>query len=132
MLQEAHAGVSDPADSSMYEEGVPAKRPNLSLPTQLRGGAKTQPTYVVFCHCLFSAYSLLYLIIPSICSLIIRQVDMKNRSEVWAAVDARLEELLVQLREHTVTQCVDIVQGLAVIFHLAALCSKHCLNAPQR
>lgn len=61
----------------------------------------------------------------------IRQVDMKNKSEVWVAVDSRLEELLAQLRDHTVTQCVNIVQGLAVIFHLAALCSRH-LNAPQK
>lgn len=67
-LQEAHAVVSDPSDSSVYEEGVPAKRPNLSLPTQLRSGAKTQPMYVVFCYHLFSvAYSLMYLIL--ICSL---------------------------------------------------------------
>lgn len=131
-LQEVHAGVSDPADSSIYEEGVPAKRQNLSLPTQLRSGAKTQPMYTFFCY-LSVAYSLIYLtLIPSICSLIFRPVDMKNRSEVWAAVDSRLEELLVQLRDHTVNQCVNVLQGLAVIFHLAALCSRHCLNAPQR
>uniref|UniRef100_A0A8C2EHU4 Serine/threonine-protein kinase ATR n=1 Tax=Cyprinus carpio TaxID=7962 RepID=A0A8C2EHU4_CYPCA len=63
-VQDMQAGVSDPADPRMYEEEVPAKRPNLSLPTQLRSGEKTQPI---------------------------------------------------------------TVQGLALIFHLAALCSKHYL-----
>lgn len=62
----------------------------------------------------------------------IRQVDMKSSSEVWAAVDSRLGELLAQMRDHTVSQSVSTVQGLTVIFHLAALCSKHCLNGPQR
>ncbi|XP_056112994.1 serine/threonine-protein kinase ATR isoform X2 [Rhinichthys klamathensis goyatoka] len=103
-VQDVQASVSDPADPRMYEEEVPAKRPNLSLPTQLRSEAKTQPM----------------------------QVDMKSSSEVWAAVDSRLGELLTQMRDHTVSQCVSTVQGLTVIFHLAALCSKHCPNGPQR
>uniref|UniRef100_A0A673FQK8 Serine/threonine-protein kinase ATR n=1 Tax=Sinocyclocheilus rhinocerous TaxID=307959 RepID=A0A673FQK8_9TELE len=97
-VQDMQAGVSDLADPSMYEEEVPAKRPNLSLPTQLRSGEKTQ------------------------------QVDMKSRSEVWAAVESRLDELLTQMRDHT----VSTVQGLALIFHLTALCSKHCLSGSQR
>uniref|UniRef100_A0A673FQJ6 Serine/threonine-protein kinase ATR n=1 Tax=Sinocyclocheilus rhinocerous TaxID=307959 RepID=A0A673FQJ6_9TELE len=99
-VQDMQAGVSDLADPSMYEEEVPAKRPNLSLPTQLRSGEKTQPM----------------------------QVDMKSRSEVWAAVESRLDELLTQMRDHT----VSTVQGLALIFHLTALCSKHCLSGSQR
>ncbi|XP_016399857.1 serine/threonine-protein kinase ATR [Sinocyclocheilus rhinocerous] len=98
-VQDMQAGVSDLADPSMYEEEVPAKRPNLSLPTQLRSGEKTQPM----------------------------QVDMKSRSEVWAAVESRLDELLTQMRDHT----VSTVQGLALIFHLTALCSKHCLSGSQ-
>ncbi len=57
---------------------------------------------------------------------------MKSRSEVWAAVDSRLDELLTLMRDHRESQCVSTMQGLAVIFHLAALCSKHCLNGPQR
>lgn len=48
-VQDMQAGVSDPADPSMYEEEVPAKRPNLSLPTQLRSGEKTQPMYAILC-----------------------------------------------------------------------------------
>lgn len=62
----------------------------------------------------------------------IRQVDMKSRSEVWAAIDSRLDELLTQMRDRTASQCVSTMQGLTVIFHLAALCSKHCLNGSQR
>lgn len=46
-VQDVQAGVSDPADPSMFEEEVPAKRPNLSLPTQLRSEAKTQPMYAI-------------------------------------------------------------------------------------
>uniref|UniRef100_A0A8C2HF54 Serine/threonine-protein kinase ATR n=1 Tax=Cyprinus carpio TaxID=7962 RepID=A0A8C2HF54_CYPCA len=92
-VQDMQAGVSDPADPRMYEEEVPAKRPNLSLPTQLRSGEKTQPM----------------------------QVDMKSRSEVWAAVDSRLDELLTQMRDHTVSQRVSTVQGLALIFHLCLI-----------
>lgn len=49
VVQDMQAGVSDPADPSMYEEEVPAKRPNLSLPTQLRSEAKTQPMYAILC-----------------------------------------------------------------------------------
>lgn len=53
-VQDMQASVSDPADPRMYEEEVPAKRPNLSLPTQLRSEAKTQPMYAI----LFSPLSL--------------------------------------------------------------------------
>lgn len=48
-VQDMQAGLSDSADPSMYEEEVPSKRPNLSLPTQLRSGEKTQPMYAILC-----------------------------------------------------------------------------------
>ncbi|TRY93692.1 hypothetical protein DNTS_029400 [Danionella cerebrum] len=54
---------------------------------------------------------------------------MTSRSEVWAAVDCCLEELLSQMREQAV--CVSALQGVAFIFHLAALCTKHSLKAPH-
>ncbi len=49
---------------------------------------------------------------------------MKSRSEVWAAVDSRLDELLTLMRDRRESQCVSTMQGLAVIFHLAALLLK--------
>uniref|UniRef100_A0A9J8BPM9 Serine/threonine-protein kinase ATR n=1 Tax=Cyprinus carpio carpio TaxID=630221 RepID=A0A9J8BPM9_CYPCA len=64
---------------------------------------------------------------PAVPRMYEEEVDMKSRSEVWAAVDSRLDELLTQMRDHTVSQRVSTVQGLALIFHLAALCSKHYL-----
>lgn len=56
-VQDMQAAVSDPADPRMYEEEVPAKRPNLSLPTQLRSEAKTKPVYAILCPHSASAVS---------------------------------------------------------------------------
>ncbi|XP_076837125.1 serine/threonine-protein kinase ATR isoform X2 [Brachyhypopomus gauderio] len=51
------------------------------------------------------------------------QVDMKSSSEVWAAVGDRLDELLQQLREPS-PPCGTLLDGLALIVHLAAVCSR--------
>ncbi|TRY93694.1 hypothetical protein DNTS_029400 [Danionella cerebrum] len=78
-VQEIQDGVCDPSDASLSTEVIPAKRPNLSLPTQLRSADKSQPILL----------------------------EMTSRSEVWAAVDCCLEELLSQMRE----QAVCVVEG---------------------
>ncbi|XP_031703455.1 serine/threonine-protein kinase ATR [Anarrhichthys ocellatus] len=54
------------------------------------------------------------------------EVDMRVGSEVWAVVNSRLEELLTFLNsdgpETKLTLCA--LEGLALILHLAALCSS--------
>lgn len=53
---------------------------------------------------------------------------MRVRSEVWAVVNSRLEELLTFLNsdseEPETTQTLSALEGLALILHLAALCSS--------
>lgn len=51
---------------------------------------------------------------------------MRVRSKVWAGLNSRLEELLVLLdsAEPETTQSLSALQGLALILHLAALCSS--------
>uniref|UniRef100_A0A8C4H1Z7 Serine/threonine-protein kinase ATR n=1 Tax=Dicentrarchus labrax TaxID=13489 RepID=A0A8C4H1Z7_DICLA len=55
-------------------------------------------------------------------------VDMRVLSEVWAVVNTRLEELLTFLNsdadEPEATQILSALEGLALILHLAALCSS--------
>lgn len=56
------------------------------------------------------------------------EVDMRVDSEVWTVVNSRLEELLTVLNsdseEQETTQPLSALQGVALIFHLAALCSS--------
>lgn len=56
------------------------------------------------------------------------EVDMRVYSEVWAVVNSRLEELLTLLtsdsEEQESTQPLSALQGVALILHLAALCSS--------
>ncbi|KAM7403386.1 hypothetical protein PAMA_004031 [Pampus argenteus] len=56
------------------------------------------------------------------------EVDMRVRSEVWAVVNSRLEELLTFLNsdsdEPEITQTLSALEGLALILHLAARCSS--------
>lgn len=53
---------------------------------------------------------------------------MRVHSEVWAVVNSRLEELLTSLNsdseEQESTQPLSALQGVALILHLAALCSS--------
>lgn len=53
---------------------------------------------------------------------------MRVRSEVWAVVNRRLKELLTFLisdsYEPEITQTLCALEGLALILHLAALCSS--------
>lgn len=56
------------------------------------------------------------------------EVDMRVYSEVWAVVNSRLEELLTLLtsdsEEQESTRPLSALQGVALILHLAALCSS--------
>lgn len=53
---------------------------------------------------------------------------MRVRSEVWAVLESRLEELLTLLNsdsaEPETTQTLSALQGVALILHLASLCSS--------
>lgn len=56
---------------------------------------------------------------------VFREVDMRVRSDVWAAVNSRLEELLTFLNSDPETpRTLPALEGLALILHLAALCSS--------
>lgn len=63
-----------------------------------------------------------------LCLCVVSEVDMRVRSEVWAVVNGRLEELLTFLNsdseEPETTQTLSALKGLALILHLAALCSS--------
>ncbi|XP_044022250.1 serine/threonine-protein kinase ATR [Siniperca chuatsi] len=60
------------------------------------------------------------------------EVDMRVRSEVWAVVNSRLEDLLTFLNpdEPETTQTLSALEGLALILHLAALCSSPTSPSP--
>ncbi|XP_056250377.1 serine/threonine-protein kinase ATR [Seriola aureovittata] len=62
------------------------------------------------------------------------ELDMRVRSEVWAVVNSRLEELLALLNSDSVepetTQTLSALEGLALTFHLAALCSSPTSVSP--
>uniref|UniRef100_A0A3B4Z4L9 Serine/threonine-protein kinase ATR n=1 Tax=Stegastes partitus TaxID=144197 RepID=A0A3B4Z4L9_9TELE len=64
-------------------------------------------------------------------SCVFEEVDMRVRSEVWAVLNGRLEELLTLLNSDSTepesTKTLSALQGLALILHLAALCS-YCEN----
>lgn len=62
------------------------------------------------------------------------QVEMRGRSEVWAAVDDRMEELITQLKTcDGVEQRVCVLEGLVTILRLTALCSSECvLNSGEK
>ncbi|XP_012731184.2 serine/threonine-protein kinase ATR [Fundulus heteroclitus] len=58
----------------------------------------------------------------------ISELDMRVGSEVWATLSRRLEELLALLDSNSAeaesSQSLSALQGLALILHLAALCSS--------
>lgn len=62
------------------------------------------------------------------CLYVLSELDMRVRSEVWAAANSRLEELLTFLNsdsaEPETTQTSSALEGLALILHLAALYSS--------
>uniref|UniRef100_A0A7N8X5H1 Serine/threonine-protein kinase ATR n=1 Tax=Mastacembelus armatus TaxID=205130 RepID=A0A7N8X5H1_9TELE len=62
------------------------------------------------------------------------ELDMRVQSEVWAVVNSRLEELLTFLNsdaaEPGTTQTLSALEGLALILHLAALCSSPTSPSP--
>ncbi|KAF5895245.1 Serine/threonine-protein kinase ATR, partial [Clarias magur] len=56
------------------------------------------------------------------------QVEMRSRSEVWAAVEDRMEELLTQLKTcDGVEKRVCVLEGLVSILRLTAICSSECV-----
>ncbi|KAJ8270327.1 hypothetical protein GJAV_G00113060 [Gymnothorax javanicus] len=55
--------------------------------------------------------------------LLANQAEVKLRSDVWALVDTRLEELVAQLKDQPGSQTICTMEGVAVILHLAALSS---------
>ncbi|KAM3594960.1 uncharacterized protein V6R79_015962 [Siganus canaliculatus] len=61
-------------------------------------------------------------------------LDMRVSSEVWAVVNSRLEELLTLLNSDTnepeATKTLSALEGLALILHLAALCSSPTSPTP--
>lgn len=56
---------------------------------------------------------------------IVSVVDMRVSSEVWAATNNRLEDLLMFLNseQSETSQTLYVLKGLSLILHLAALCS---------
>uniref|UniRef100_A0A3B4CRJ6 Serine/threonine-protein kinase ATR n=1 Tax=Pygocentrus nattereri TaxID=42514 RepID=A0A3B4CRJ6_PYGNA len=96
-LQDLQSSVCDSVETPRgYAEEIPAKRMHLSLPALSGKVATTQPV----------------------------EVEMRSRSEVWAAALALLEKLLKKLKDCPAQQCVNLMEGLAVILHLAAVCSN--------
>ncbi|KAF7692277.1 serine/threonine-protein kinase ATR isoform X2 [Silurus meridionalis] len=61
-------------------------------------------------------------------------VDMRSRSEVWAAVDDRMEELIKQLEAcDGVEQRVCVLEGLVIILRLTAVStSEFVLNSGEK
>lgn len=61
-----------------------------------------------------------------LCLFVLSEVDMRVSSEVWAVLNSRLEELLRFLNsdQPETTQTLCALKGLALILHLAALCSS--------
>ncbi|XP_047662216.1 serine/threonine-protein kinase ATR isoform X3 [Tachysurus fulvidraco] len=56
------------------------------------------------------------------------QVQMRSRSEVWAAVEDRLEVLITQLKTcDGAEQCVCVLEGLVTILRVTAVCSSECV-----
>ncbi|KAL6468384.1 hypothetical protein MHYP_G00240610 [Metynnis hypsauchen] len=96
-LQDLQSSVCVPVEPPRgCAEEIPAKRMLLSLPALSGSLSTAQPA----------------------------EVDMRSRSEVWAAALAQLEKLLKNLKDCPAQQCVNLMEGLAVILHLAAVCSN--------
>ncbi|KAM6960680.1 serine/threonine-protein kinase ATR [Aplochiton taeniatus] len=61
------------------------------------------------------------------------ELDMRVRSELWAAVRARMEELLTSLNsdlQPDLKGSLPALEGLALILHLAGLCSSSSSRSP--
>ncbi|XP_068435941.1 serine/threonine-protein kinase ATR isoform X2 [Clinocottus analis] len=66
----------------------------------------------------------------SVCKTTKTEVDMRVGSEVWAVVNARLEELLTFLNSDGPETKQAALEGVALILHLAALCCSPTSPAP--
>uniref|UniRef100_A0AAY4APV8 Serine/threonine-protein kinase ATR n=1 Tax=Denticeps clupeoides TaxID=299321 RepID=A0AAY4APV8_9TELE len=100
ILQEVTGLSSDSCETCLDVGETPAKRAHLSLPTHSNTEVKSQPV----------------------------QVEMKTRSQVWTAVDHKLVALMTGLTTLTGSQTVCVLEGIAAILHLAALCSRPDLS----
>lgn len=56
---------------------------------------------------------------------------MRQKSEVWAAASTKLEALLTQPNEVIGQPRSHALEGVAVLLHLAALCTWHCPAGPS-
>ncbi|RXM36849.1 Serine/threonine-protein kinase ATR [Acipenser ruthenus] len=61
---------------------------------------------------------------------VICSVDMKTKSKLWGSLDRQLMTLLSLIKEQPLTQALSALEGVAVILHLAALCSCHFCPQP--
>ncbi|MGH0145669.1 UNVERIFIED_CONTAM: hypothetical protein FKN15_015304 [Acipenser sinensis] len=61
---------------------------------------------------------------------VICSVDMKTKSKLWGLLDRQLMTLLSLVKEQPLTQALSALEGVAVILHLAALCSCHFCPQP--
>uniref|UniRef100_A0AAQ5WXF9 Serine/threonine-protein kinase ATR n=1 Tax=Amphiprion ocellaris TaxID=80972 RepID=A0AAQ5WXF9_AMPOC len=81
---------------------------------------------VRFCSFLYSVCCIF--LTPNMCLCAFSEVDMRVCSEVWNVLNGRLEQLLTLLNpdsaEPESTKTLSTLQGLALILHLAALCSS--------
>lgn len=61
------------------------------------------------------------------CLFVFSELDMRVSSDVWATLHRRLEELLALLSSDSAgsesSQTLSALQGVALVLHLAALCS---------
>nr|XP_015216835.1 PREDICTED: serine/threonine-protein kinase ATR isoform X1 [Lepisosteus oculatus] len=61
-------------------------------------------------------------------SLVCDLVEMKGKSEIWAAIDSKLVAMVSLLKDQSRPDPLSTLEGVAVILHLAALCSCHCFS----
>lgn len=57
----------------------------------------------------------------------IKHVDMNKKSILWSALKQKAEDLQVFLESNNVKNpIIEILEGIAVILQLTALCTVHC------
>ncbi|MBN3304026.1 ATR kinase, partial [Amia calva] len=124
ILQAMQCHCSDSNETMQIGDEIPAKKPFLSSALLPFKPPKTQLFELNggLSHCQYSAVHLLVLILS------VHQVDMKVKSEVWAAIDSKLMVLVSMLKGQGGAQTISTLEGIAVILHLAALCHTHCFS----
>lgn len=59
-------------------------------------------------------------------------LEVKKKSLLWAAVEKRLEELIHELNNCLHANTLFLLEGIAVILRLAAVCSKISISETER